>query len=146
LTNAPADCTVLVHVQEGVRREEVPRSLSAYRKVRPFFGEEFNLYNGLTCGKLDPDAGQCELWFELALLASDYLPLFQDLLFRDIFHHVYRAKAGDGPTKQFIVHGCGVAHRSRGFLFLGPSGSGKSTIAALSNGHAILHDEAVLLS
>ncbi len=146
LTNAPADFTVLVHVRERVKREDIPRSLNAYRKERPFLGEEFSLYNRLICGRLDPNAGQCELWVELALLAGDYLPLFQDLLFRDLFHHVYRAKAGDAPPKQFIVHGCGVVHRSRGFLFLGPSGSGKSTIAALSNGHGILHDEAVLLS
>ena len=140
------DFSVKVHIQDRVKRQDITRPLHTFRSQRPFIGEQFSLYDGMIRGHLDLPAGRCTLWVELALLASDYLPLFQDLLFRDLFHHVYRAKAEGRPTKQFIVHGCGVAHRSRGFLFLGPSGSGKSTIAALSNGHAILHDEAVLLS
>lgn len=146
LIDTQPDCSVFIYVQDRMRREDISRPLQAYRGERPFIGERFSLYGGMISGCMDLPAGQCELWVELALIASEYLPLFQDLLFRDLFHHIRRAKSGCGSARQYIVHGCAVVRDLDGFLFLGPSGSGKSTIAALSTGHAILHDEDVLLA
>jgi hypothetical protein len=147
LSEGPPDFTVRIHVRNHLARHEIPKTLDEYRRDRPALSDgSFTLYYNLISGTLDLAARRCDLNVEMAVIASDYLPLFQDLLFRDLHYLVSSSRPEDGLGRSFMVHGCGVAHKGKGYLFLGPSGAGKSTVAALSTGQAVLHDEAVLLS
>lgn len=44
-----------------------------------------------------------------------------------------------------FLHGAGIVHRDRGYLFYGPSGAGKSTLAALSSEPRVVSDDLSLL-
>jgi hypothetical protein len=45
--------------------------------------------------------------------------------------------------KRFMFHGCGIAEKNKGFLFIGDSGAGKTTMSALwhKKGGLIIHDD-----
>ena len=44
-----------------------------------------------------------------------------------------------------MVHGAGILHNERGYLFFGHSGSGKTTLSRLSVNDAVLNDDLVVL-
>jgi hypothetical protein len=88
----------------------------------------------------------CEISIEKAIVVSQYLPLFQDFIFKDLYYYISRRKNYNGCCQTFFIHGCGILHKGSGFLFTGPSGAGKSTVASLSYRDTIIHDEALLMS
>lgn len=45
----------------------------------------------------------------------------------------------------FFLHGAGIVHGDRGYVFYGPSGAGKSTLAALSSEPRVVSDDLSLL-
>jgi hypothetical protein len=45
----------------------------------------------------------------------------------------------------FLLHGAGIIHQGKGYLFFGHSGAGKTTVARLSIGDQILNDDLVIL-
>lgn len=49
--------------------------------------------------------------------------------------------------KRFMFHGCGIAERGKGYLFLGESGAGKTTMSGLwrKQGGSIIHDDQVVV-
>lgn len=48
-------------------------------------------------------------------------------------------------TQGILVHGAGILHKERGYLFFGQSGSGKTTISKLSVEDIVLNDDLVIL-
>lgn len=141
------DFQVSVHVRRHLEHSQILKSLAAYRKAGGHLNDGyFRLYDGLIAGRVDLRNRCCEIDVELALLASEYLSLFQDLLFKDLAYHMAKGKYGYHGEAAFMMHGCGIVRAGKGVLFGGPSGCGKSTVARLSQDDAVLHDEAILLS
>ncbi len=48
-------------------------------------------------------------------------------------------------AKGFMVHGAGIVHRGKGYLFFGRSGSGKTTVSRNSIQEKVLNDDLVVL-
>jgi len=147
LTHKSPDFSVKIDIQDNIGRNEIARSLDEYRKQQHHLTEgDFSFYDNLISGNIQEEYRRCDLKVEIAVIASEYLPLFQDVVFRDLFYYLIGNKNKNGHKRSFIIHGCGVIHKGEGFLFVGPSGCGKSTIAHLSKKDTVLHDEAILLS
>jgi len=147
LTEKFPDFSVRIDIQDTITRDAIPRSLDDYRKeTHPIKEGNFSLYDNLISGRIHEEMKSCELKVEMSVIGSEYLPLFQDVVFRDLFYYLIGKKYKNGHKRSFIIHGCGVIHKGEGFLFVGPSGCGKSTIAHLSKKDTVLHDEAILLS
>lgn len=147
LIEASPDFSVKINIQKNITRRDIRKSLDEYRKCQWDFSEgDFSLYDNMISGNIQDGGKKCELTVEMALIASDYLPLFQDLIFKDLFYYLNRNSQENGQRQAFMIHGCGIQHEEEGFLFLGPSGSGKSTVARLSTNYIVLHDEVILLT
>ena len=147
LIDASPDFSVKINIQKNIARRDIRKSLDEYRKCQWDLSEgDFSLHDNLISGNIHEGGKKCELTVEMALIASNYLPLFQDLIFKDLFYYLNRNRQENGHRQAFIIHGCGIQHDEDGFLFLGPSGSGKSTVARLSKKYTVLHDEVVLLT
>lgn len=50
-----------------------------------------------------------------------------------------------GLRQGVALHAAGVVRNERAYVFVGPSGSGKTTVARLSEAHAVLDDDLVLV-
>lgn len=147
LTDKAPDFSVTIEVHDTITRNDIQKSLDEYRtQEHPITDGAFSWYDNLISGTIHEGKKSCDLKVELAVIASEYLALFQDFIFKDLFYYVVKRTHGNGHKRPFIIHGCGVVHKEEGFLFLGRSGCGKSTIARLSKKDTILHDEAVLVS
>jgi len=147
LIDASPDFSINVNLQKYITRLKIQKSLKEYRKCQRNLAEgDFSLHDNMISGSICEKDKRCELTIEAAILASEYLPLFQDLIFKDLFYYLTRDRQNNGNRKSFLIHGCGIQHGNDGFLFLGPSGIGKSTVAKLSKKYTVLHDEVVLLS
>jgi hypothetical protein len=147
LIDASPDFSVNINLQKNITRQDIRKSLDDYRKYQRQLSEgDFSLYDNMMFGSIHKEDKTCELFVEKALVASDYLPLFQDLIFKDLFYFINRNAQSNGYRHAYLIHGCGIHYEDAGLLFLGPSGSGKSTVAKLSKNHTVLHDEVVLLN
>jgi len=147
LINESPDFSVKINIQNNIAYQDIGKSLDTYRKSQWDLSEgNFSLHDNMISGSIDEGDKKCELTVEMALIASDYLPLFQDLVFKDLFYYLNKKSKSNGWRQSFMIHGCGIQQGKKGFLFLGPSGSGKSTVAKLSKKYTVLHDEVVLLT
>jgi hypothetical protein len=72
----------------------------------------------------------------------DYKPM--NPLFRGLYYAIHKWKRRAAPDA-YLVHGCSILDKQKGYLFTGPSGAGKTTVAKLAQSRTVMNDEGTLV-
>ena len=137
-TDAVPDIQLDLQVYEHEDRPEIPSSLFTNKR---FDQGSFTIADELVHGRYDAATGKGELWVKAALIKGRSIRIFEQLLLMAY----YSAAERRGIPSGTLVHGAGIVHQGRGYLFVGASGAGKSTVARLSSEQQVLNDEISLV-
>lgn len=117
---------------------EIPDSLFMNKQIS---GNKFVIAGNVISGHMDRSSKTIDLHVKKGLTQGSASRVFEQILYQ-----AYYSSCFDEPNDSFLIHGSGIIHGGKGYLFTGKSGSGKSTIAELSSEHTVLNDEICLIS
>lgn len=142
LTVNPPEFWIDLELRQGLLVHEVNSLLPRLRAACD--GQRLATSPRLIDCLLDRDTGQVTVATDKALFSPRCSYRLMNHLLRGAYYSIFEWKRAGNPDA-YLVHGCGIASASWGYLFVGPSGTGKTTVARLSRPRAVLNDEAVLL-
>lgn len=102
-------------------------------------GHRFDIGPGIIRGIRNPELNLISIEIHDDFFLQPTQEIFQAFLYL-----VYHTLCYEHQIKSCFIHGCGLIHKHRPFLFVGPHGSGKTALGRLSKG-CVMHDDQMLL-